>query len=191
MNERIANSAATLTRLHEQFHEENSDRLKDLVTRLVSTFNGGGQLLLAATGNLQPIAQLTANHFTHRLSFDRPSLPAVALGNDATLAASLTRSSQQQLLLAYHYRSLVSSNHLLLIFSDGNEDPQLTELVRVASGNQPLVLMIPQKSSNSELIKATDLQLLAGTDSPARLLELSLFCGNLLCELVEAELFGV
>lgn len=191
MNERITNSAIELARLCEQFNKENIENLQTLATRIVSTFTGGGRLLVAATGNLQPVAQMMANHFTHRLSFDRPSLPAIAIGNDASLASSLTRSNQQHLLLARHYRSLGSSNHLLMVFSDGSADAQLAELVRIAKEEQPLALLSPKKSKDSELLDSIELQLLAGTESPARLLELSLFCSNLLCELVEAELFGV
>jgi D-sedoheptulose 7-phosphate isomerase len=191
MNKRIPKTGIEIARLFETFHTENSEKLQTLVTRLVGTFTGGGRLLVAAGGNLQPIAQMTASHFTNRLGFYRPSLPAVALGADATLAASLARSNQQQLLLARHYRSLGSNNHLLLLLSDGAADPQLTELVRIAKDDQPLALLTPQKNTDPELSGCTDLQLLIDTDSPARLLELSLFCGNLLCELVEAELFGV
>lgn len=191
MNERISNSATELARLCEQFQKQNNRSLQSLTTQLVSTFTGGGRLLIAATGGLQTVAQLMANHFTYRLSFDRPSLPAIALGNDASLASMLTRNNQQHLLLARHYRALGSSKHLLMIFSDGAADAQLAELVNIAGEDQPLALMIPQQSQETELLNATGLQLLADSNSPARLLELSLFCGNLLCELVEAELFGV
>lgn len=191
MNKRIPKTGIEIARLFEQFSSENSENLRTLATQLVSTFTGGGRLLIGASGNLQPIAQMTASHFTCRLGFDRPSLPAVALGADATLAASLARNNQQHLLLARHYRSLGSDNHLLLILSDGSADPQLAELIRVAKGGQPIALLTPQKNEDNELTGCTNLQLLVETESPARLLELTLFCGNLLCELVEAELFGV
>jgi len=191
MHERISRSLTETAGLFAQFNDKNRENLKTLATRLVSTFTGGGRLLIAASGNLLPIAQLTASHFTYRLGFDRPSLPAIALGSDPVLSNSLGRDNQRHLLLARHYRALGSSNHLLLLFSDGSADPQLTELLRIAKDEQPLALFSPRKISDSELADCTDLQLLADTDSAARLLELSLSCGNLLCELVEAELFGV
>jgi len=191
MNKRIPKTGIEIARLFEKFNNENSEKLQTLATRMVSTFTGGGRLLIAASGSLQPIAQMTASHFTNRLGFDRPSLPAIALGADATLAASLARNNQQQLLLARHYRALGSNNHLLLILSDGSADPQLTELIRVAKDEQPMALLTPAKNDDAELTSCTDLQLVADTESSARLLELALFCSNLLCELVEAELFGV
>lgn len=191
MNKRIPKTGIEIARLFEKFNNENSEKLQALATQMVSTFTGGGRLLIAASGSLQPIAQMTASHFTNRLGFDRPSLPAIALGADATLAASLARNDQQQLLLARHYRALGSNNHLLLLLSDGSADPQLTELIRVAKDEQPLALLTPVKNDDAELTGCTELQLVADTESPARLLELALFCSNLLCELVEAELFGV
>lgn len=191
MNERIPKTGTEIARLVEKFNTDNTEKLQTLVTQLVSTFTGGGRLLVAGSGNLQPIAQMTASHFTNRLGFDRPSLPAIALGADPTLAASLARSNQQHLLLARHYRSLGSNTHLLLLFSDGAADPQLAELVRIAKDEQPLAILAPHKNLDTELAESTNLQLLVDTQSPARLLEMSMFCGNLLCELVEAELFGV
>ncbi|HKJ04996.1 MAG TPA: hypothetical protein VJ974_05310 [Geopsychrobacteraceae bacterium] len=190
MNKHIPKTGIEVARLFEKFNTENSEKLQTLATSLVNTFTGGGRLLIAASGNLQPIAQLAASHFTHRLAFDRPSLPAVALGADATLAASLTRTNQQHLLLARHYRSLGSSNHLLLLLSDGSTDPQLSELINIAKDDQPVALLIPQNNNHAELTSCTSLRLSADTESPARLLELTLFFSNLLCELVEAELFG-
>lgn len=191
MNERITHTTIELARLLERFTEENRDTLQALVARLVGTFTGDGRLLIAAGGNLRPVAQMIANHFTHRLGFDRPSLPAISLGSDAALANSLTRSNQQHLLLARHYRALGSNNHLLLILSDGAADPQLSELVKVAGDDQPLALFSPKKNTDSNLLSSTEQQILVDTETPARLVELSIFCGNLLCELVEAELFGV
>ncbi|MDT8421505.1 MAG: hypothetical protein RQ754_13825 [Desulfuromonadales bacterium] len=191
MDKRIPKTGIEIARLFEHFNSENSKALQNLATQLVGTFNGGGRLLIAASGNLQPIAQMIATHFTHRLGFDRPSLPAIALGADATLAAALARSNQHHLLLARHYHTLQSSNHLLLLLSDGAPDPQLAELIRIAKDEQPLALLTPQKNEDAQIMNCTELKLLIESSSPARLLELSLFCGNLLCELVEAELFGV
>ena len=191
MDKRIPKTGIEIARLFEKFNTENSEKLQTLTTKLVGTFTGGGRLLIAASGNLQPIAQMAASHFTHRLGFDRPSLPAVALGADPVLAASLARNNQQHLLLARHYRSIGSDNHLLLLLSDGSTDPQLTELINIAKDDQPIALLTPTKNENSELTSCTELRLTADTESPARLLELTLFCNNLLCELVEAELFGV
>lgn len=190
MEKRIPKTGIEIARLFEHFNNENSEQLKTLATRLVGTFTEGGGLLIAASGILQPIAQMTASHFTHKLGFDRPSLPAIALGADPTLAAALTRSNQQNLLLARHYRALQSENNLLLLLSDGSADPQLSELLRIAK-DQQMALLTPHKNDDSELMACTDLKLLIETTSPARVLEIALFCGNLLCELVEAELFGV
>lgn len=191
MNKHIPKTGIEIARLFEQFNADNSANLQTLASQLVSTFTGGGRLLIAASGNLQPVAQMTASHFTHRLGFDRPSLPAIALGADMTLATALSRNNQQHMLLARHYRALGSNNHLLLLLSDGSADPQLTELIRIAKDEQPLALLTPSKNDDTTLTGCTNLQLLVETESHARLLELALFCGNLLCELVEAELFGV
>ncbi|PLX87683.1 MAG: hypothetical protein C0618_05970 [Desulfuromonas sp.] len=191
MDTHIEKSGSDLTRLIEKFQQDNSESLQLLANSLVSIFTQGGRLLIAATGNLQPIAQLTASHFTHCLGFERPTLPAITLGTDITLSTSLAHSGQSHLKLARHFQALGSENHLLLMFSDGSDDPALAELINISANGQPRALFSPADNKIKNQRDCTDLHLCVETTSSPRLLEVSLFCGNLLCELVEADLFGV
>ncbi len=192
MNQKITESCSQLQGLLENFCQQQGDDLNRLARQLGGLFAGGGQLLLAGSAAFQPVVQLLAGHFTYRLGFDRPVLPAIALGSDAVLTAVMTNTGAQDQSLVRHYRALNSDNHLLLMFSDGSGSAALQMLRDEALDNERQVALLTSDRSSDPLCRdGVEVCIDLGTTLVARQLELSLFAGQLLCELVEAELFGV
>ncbi len=192
MNQQIAEASSQAVQLFEQFNRQQAGELSRLAQKLSSTFASGGQLLVAGCGSLQPLAQLLASHFSFKLGFDRPVLPAVALGSDPVLAAAMGQADQSEQLLARHYRTQNSAQHLLLLFSDGSDVAALRAVRDEALDNgQPVALISSRGEADPLCREGVDLCLDLGTESLTRSHELILFVGHLLCELVEAELFGV
>ena len=192
MNQRISEASSQAIQLLEKFNREQARELSRLAQKLSRTFASGGQLLVAGCGALQPLTQLLASHFSFKLGFDRPVLPAVALGSDPVLAAAMAHPSQAEQLLVRHYRAQNSAQHLLLLFSDGSDVAALRAVRDEALDNGQPVALISTRGEPDPLCRdGVDICLDLGTESLARSHELTLFVGHLLCELVEAELFGV
>lgn len=193
MKQRITAASSQAVRLIEQFSHQQGEALALLAGQIGSLFAAGGQLLIAGQGALQPLAQLLASHFTYRLGFDRPVLPAVALGSDPVLAAAMNGAEQHEQLLGRHYRALCGrQQQLLLLLSDGGAQRSLRLLLDdVLENGQPVALLTPDRQSDPLCRSGVENCIILETHNTARLLELSLFAANLLCELVEAELFGI
>ena len=192
MKQRIAEAGSQAARLLEQFAQQQAEALSLLAEKVSATFAGGGQLLVAGSGTLQPLAQLLASHFSFKLGFDRPALPAIALGSDPVLAAAMGQAGQAGQLLSRHYRALASTQHLLLLFSDGSDSAALRAVRDEALDAGQLVALLSSSGETDPLCRdGVEICIDLGTDSLTRSHELTLFAGHLLCELVEAELFGV
>lgn len=192
MDRKISASCSQLQGILGEFCQQQGEGLTRLATQISALFAGGGQLLLAGSAAFQPIVQLLAGHFTYRLGFDRPVLPAVALGSDGMLLTLMGNNGQYDQHLVRHYRSLNSENQLLLLLNDGSASAPLRLLRDELLENELPVAMLTVAGSSDPLCReGVDPCLSFETDSPARRLELALFAGQLLCELVEAELFGV
>jgi len=192
MDQRIAAATSQAVRLLEQFSRQQTEGLSQLAHKLSSTFSAGGQLLVAGSGNLQPLAQLLASHFSFKLSFDRPVLPAVALGADQALAAAMAHAGQSEQLLARHYRALNGAQQLLLLLSDGSDNRALLAVRDAALDNgQPVALISVRGDADSLCRDGVEICIDLGTDNLPRSHEMIFFVGHLLCELVEAELFSV
>ncbi|MCF6267406.1 MAG: hypothetical protein L3J57_12800 [Desulfuromusa sp.] len=191
MNQRITSTCRQTVELFEQFCREQNNELIRLAKQLGTLFTEGGHLLIAGNGALQPVAQQLASQFTFYLSFDRPVLPAVCLGSDPVLSGLMSGQGQFEQHLVRHYRALNSQHHLLLLLNDGSSATALKSLRdEVVESEQSIALI--SYDCRKDPLQNTDVGIclnLATTSAP-RQLELAQFVGHLLCELVEAELFG-
>ncbi len=190
MNQRVAAASSQAVELLQQFSQQG-ENLSRIASRLGGIFAAGGQLLVAGSGRTQPLAQLLASQFTYQLGFERPALPALALGSDPTLAGIMRPGAAEQLLVR-HYRALGSAQHLLLVLATGQADNGLRLLIEaVSDSGQPIVLIAPEGAADPLYQDGLEACVSLGARQAARSLELTMFAGHLLCELVEAELFGV
>ena len=192
MKQRIAAAGSQVSQLVDQFNRTQAEEMVLFGKQVGALFSAGGQLLIAGQGPFLPLAQMLASHFTHRLGFDRPVLPAVALGSDPVLAAALAASDRPEQLLARHFRALCGTRQQLLLLSDGTDNPAL-RLLRdeVLENGFPVALLTPEPKDDPLCSEGVNICISLGSASRPRLLEMSLFVTNLLCEMVEAELFGI
>ncbi len=191
MQERLSNSCRQLSTMVDKLAVEHGETLIRVGRQLAEIFTRGGQLILAGNGPLQAVAQQTATAFSHRLGFERPPLPAVALGGDPIFTAALLADQQPQEILAREYRMHSEREHMLLIFGNENPSLQISHLIEQIEDTRSLVLIGPVDKDGPTQAGQAALSLKLPGESPARLAELGLVCGHLICELVEGELFGV
>ena len=176
--------------LFEKFSCEQNNELVQLAKRLGTLFAEGGQLLIAGNDSLQSVAQQLANQFSFRLSFDRPVLPAICLGNDPVLSHRMMATGQFDQHLVRHYRALNPQQHLLLLLNDGSTAAPLMNLRDEVIEDEQTVALISSDCQKDPLRSAdVAICLNLATESVLRQIELTQFVGHLLCELVEAELF--
>lgn len=191
MNQQIVATCKQTVQLFERYCQDQDDQLSRLAKKLATIFTEGGQLLIAANGCLQPVAQLMASQFVFRLNFERPALPAVCLGSDPILNSRMFGDGQAEHLLVRHYRAINSQKHVLLLLNDGTDTAALNALRdEVMDGGQSVALMSFDCRKDPLMNADIDICLSLGTRSVSRQIELAQFSGHLLCELVETELFG-
>lgn len=191
MKQRIATTCRQTVDMLEQFCREQNGELVRLAKSIGSLFAEGGHLLVAGNGALQPVAQQLASQFAFRLNFDRPALPAVCLGSDAVLTTRMSSAGKLDQHLVRHYRALNSQQHLLLVLNDGTDAAPLINLCEEVLENEQPIALVSFAGQNDPLNSdGVDYCLDLSTTVVPRQLELTQFIGHLLCELVEAELFG-
>ena len=152
-------------------------------------FNGDGRLIVAGSGSLGAVANLVANLFSHRLSIERPTLPAISLCQNPVLASSLAVDNQSSQYFVRQFRALARSGDAVLVFDDPHHDAAIRELM-IAAGSMgcpicKICLCTDDESGDPDFLFCFP------QIPPARGIEAAVFLGSLLCELVEGELFGI
>ncbi len=174
----------------DQSFQAQTETLAALTRKVVETFHGGGRLLVVGNGALGAVAELTANLFLHKLSLERPLLPAISLSHNQPLAAALAREDQSREFLARQIRAVANRSDILLAYGDARRDEAIEEALSAARQAGCFTALVVQ--GKGEMTgDPPDLVFHLQTDSMARGIEATLFFGNLLCELVESELFGI
>lgn len=164
--------------------------LNDLAGRLVATFHRGGRLFLVGSGPFGAVAGLLGQSFLHRQSLERPALPAVALTHDAGLATFLAADDQGNQFFSRQLRALATDQDTVLVLAGGSLCPASREaLVTAHQLGCRTVLLCSERAELPDPLPELSFPLPG--DSIPRLLEASLLVGNLLCTLVEGELFGI
>ncbi len=188
--DKISVAVAQQISLLDPFMLTQKPLLNSLAEHLVTTFHQGGRLFLIGSGPFGAIAGLVGQTFLHRQTLERPALPAIALTNDAGLATFLASDEQGSQLFSRQLRALATDQDTVLVFAGTNLTPTDREALDTARQLGCRAILIA--SEQAELADTrTDICLSLPSDSLPRLLESTLFIGNLLCTLVEGELFGI
>ncbi|AJF05630.1 D-sedoheptulose-7-phosphate isomerase [Geoalkalibacter subterraneus] len=188
---RIAESMHKHTGVLEASLQKHGGALSRLARRLTETFHAGGRLVVIGSGQFGAVADLVASFFNYRLSLERPVLPAVSLCRDSMLGLSLGRDDQLQQFFSRQLQALGGGGDLVLAFSDGARDEAVEEAFAVARGVGSSTAFVFRGREEAFFGEKPDFLFDIETDSTADALEVSHFCGRVLCELVEAELFGL
>ena len=188
--DKISVAVAQQIALLDPFLLSQKPMLNSLAEHLVTTFHQGGRLFLVGSGPFGAIAGLIGQTFLHRQTLERPALPAIALTNDAGLATFLASDEQGNQLFSRQLRALASDQDTVLVLAGTNLTS--TDREALATARQLGCRTILIASEQTDLADArSDINLSLPSDSLPRLLESTLFIGNLLCALVEGELFGI
>lgn len=164
--------------------------LNSLAKHLVATFHQGGRLFLVGSGPFGAIAGIIGQTFLHRQTLERPALPAISLTNDAGLATFLASDEQGSQLFSRQLRALATNQDTVLVLAGTSLSPADREALNTAQQlGCRTILIASEQAEITDFLPDTSLSL--PSDSLPRLLENSLFIGNLLCTLVEGELFGI
>jgi D-sedoheptulose 7-phosphate isomerase len=188
--DKISTAVAQQIVLLDPFLLTQKPALNSLAEHLVATFHQGGRLFLVGSGPFGAIASLIGQTFLYRQTLERPALPAIALTNDAGLATFLAGDEQSSQLFSRQLRSLATAQDTVLTLAGTKLSPADREALGTAQQLGCSTILIA--SEQAELAGSLpDITLSLPSDSLPRLLESSLFIGNLLCALVEGELFGI
>ncbi len=189
-DDKISAAVAQQIALLDPFLLNHKPLLGSLAEHLVNTFHHGGKLFLVGSGPFGTVAGLIGQVFMHRQTIERPALPAIALTNDAGLSTFLAGDEQGNQLFSRQLRALATDQDSTLVLAGTRLSPADRDALVTARqlGARTILLASEQAELEGFL---PDISLPLPSDSLPRLLESSLFIGNLLCALVEGELFGI
>ncbi|OEU73432.1 MAG: hypothetical protein BA874_07245 [Desulfuromonadales bacterium C00003068] len=167
----------------------NSDVLEQYAQSLSESFANGKRLIIVGSGRLAGVASTVANAFLFQMGEERPSLPVVALNQDAGLATTLAQSAAFEQYFSCQLQAQANADDCVL-FLDCNASPAMVAALQAAGEIGCSTMVMTCGDEHAWKKENADLVIPMMAPSHASGVEAVLFFCQLLCRLVESELFG-
>jgi D-sedoheptulose 7-phosphate isomerase len=178
-------------------HEINKRLLEDeaLVTmteavaqRCVEVYQAGRKTLIAGNGGSAAEAQHIAAEFVGRFSFDRPSLPSIALTTDTSMLTAIANDYGYESIFRRQIQGQGVKGDMFIGLSTSGRSPNIIAALEECRQRE-IVSVCLTGAGEHPLAQLADYCIVVPSTSTPRIQEGHTLIGHLICAAVEAALF--
>jgi D-sedoheptulose 7-phosphate isomerase len=184
MREIIKEAFEDSRRVQKAFLEENVDGIVKVAEILIEAIRKGGKLLFFGNGGSAADAQHLAAEFVNRFRVDRRALPAIALTTDTSILTSIANDSSFEQLFARQVEALGKAGDVAVGISTSGTSANVVAGMRTAA-RVGLVTVAFSGGDGGPLHREADYSLLVPSTITARVQEVHILTGHVICDLVE------
>jgi D-sedoheptulose 7-phosphate isomerase len=175
-------------RAKEEFISQNISNLMLLAQKIVSAFNNDRKLMICGNGGSAADAQHLAAEFVNRFILERPPLPALALTTDTSILTSIGNDYSFEEVFSKQIKALGQEGDVLLAISTSGNSANVLAAVKAAR-KQGIYAAGLLGNDGGKLADMMDLALVVRHSLTPRIQEVHIFCGHIVCQLVDYLLF--
>lgn len=184
---RALNDGVRLRRRMAETHVESIARAASIV---VEALRAGNKVLLFGNGGSAADAQHIAAELVGRFGGDRPPLPAVALTVDSSALTAIANDYGYDHVFERQVRALARPGDVVIAITTSGRSKSVLLALEAARAASAKVIGFTG-AAGAEFAKSCDGAIVVPTRDTARIQEMHITAGHVLCEIVEAELFGM
>ncbi|MAW31103.1 MAG: phosphoheptose isomerase [Flavobacteriales bacterium] len=182
----ISDSLEIHTRLIEGHDLQSS--IKKIVSISVEAFKNGNKLLLCGNGGSASDAQHIAAELSGRFYKDRPPLHAEALNVNTSFLTAVANDFGYDQTLARMLEACGKKKDILIAISTSGNSNNIIEVLRKAR-NLDIVTIGFSGQDGGRMQSLCDIMINAPSNNTARIQEIHILCGHIICQLIEEEIF--
>jgi D-sedoheptulose 7-phosphate isomerase len=158
-----------------------------LVGACVKSIRGGGKLMLFGNGGSAGDAQHLATELTIRYKTDRAAIAAIALTTDTSALTAAGNDFGFDKIFARQIEALGRPGDVAIAISTSGKSPNISAALRQARAMQLTTAALGGKGGG-EMSGLADHLLVVPSDTTARIQEMHITLGQMLCGALEVEL---
>ena len=167
--------------------ESNVDNLIKGTDLLTACLRAGGKVLIFGNGGSAADAQHLAAELVNRFQIERPPLAAIALTTDSSVLTSIGNDYHFDEIFSKQIRALGKKGDIAWGLSTSGNSPNVIKAFGTA---QKLgMATIGMTGRGGKLARCADLVFAVASDTTARIQEIHIMLGHILCELLERALY--
>jgi D-sedoheptulose 7-phosphate isomerase len=171
-----------------RFVRQNAEALIQVIKTLVEAFKAGNKVLLFGNGGSAADAQHIAAEFVNRFMIERPPLPAIALTTDTSILTSISNDYGYADTFAKQVKALGRQGDVAVGISTSGTAANVIKAIKVAK-DLGLKTVGLTGGGGGDLAKLVDFALVVDSSTVARIQEVHITIGHVLCEMVDRMLF--
>jgi D-sedoheptulose 7-phosphate isomerase len=164
-----------------------SDAFAGLVAACVTSIRGGGKIMLFGNGGSAGDAQHLATELTVRYKRDRAAIAAIALTTDTSTLTAAGNDLGFEQIFARQIEALGKAGDVAIAISTSGRSPNVLAALRQAK-TMNLVTAGFTGKGGGDMASLCDHRLVVPSDTTARIQEMHIALGQMLCGALEIEL---
>ena len=165
-----------------------SQKIAKATELTISAYKSGNKILLCGNGGSAADCQHIAAEFVGRFRKDRRPLPAIALTTNTSILTAVSNDYGYDFLFARQVEAWGKKGDLLFAISTGGDSSNVIRAVKTAKILKLKTIGL-LGGNGGKLKKIVDLSIIVPAKSSARIQEVHITIGHIICDLVEQELF--
>jgi D-sedoheptulose 7-phosphate isomerase len=190
MIETIRRALADSLELKRSFFAANEERIAAVARELCAALEAGRKVLLYGNGGSAADCQHIAAEWVGRFRRERRPLAAIALTTDTSILTSIANDYGYDQVFTRQIRALGQSGDLAIAISTSGNSPNVLAATE-AAGALGMITVGLTGSDGGKLAGLVRHHLNVPHRSTARVQEIHIMVGHILCELVDAHLKGL
>lgn len=178
-----------LQSLEEAFNPKYCLEIDKVTNLLVSQFKAEQTLLICGNGGSAADAQHIAAEFVGRFQFDRPGLPAIALGTNPATLTAWSNDHEFETIFARQVECFGKPGDILWALSTSGRSRNVIKAIKAAK-ERGLITIGMAGNNGGMMSSMIDYPLFVSEKQTAYVQEIHLITYHRICEQVEAQLFA-
>ncbi len=174
--------------LKEAFFANESPGIIKAAQLIADCLNNGNKLILAGNGGSAADAQHIAAEFVNRFMLERPPLPALAITTDTSVITSIGNDYDFKDIFSKQVKALGREGDILMVMSTSGSSPNILEAIK-AAGKMGIHTIGLAGKNGGRMADMVDTVFIIKSSVTARVQEVHITLGHIICELVEHLLF--
>jgi len=191
MSQKIKNIISASISVKQQLLEDEKiiSTLTDCVTVIVDAFTKGNKVLFCGNGGSAADAQHLAAEFSGRFYIDRDALPAEALHCNTSYLTAVGNDYSYDVIYSRIIKGIGNKGDVLIGLSTSGNSANVVKAFEMAKQKEMITIGFTGFTGGAMKEISDYLLNVPSTDTP-RIQESHILLGHIICELVEARLFG-
>lgn len=188
MEDHIVRTFKESARLKDAFVNENLGKIITVINVIINALNAGNKVLFFGNGGSAADAQHLAAEFVNRFIIERPPLPAIALTTDTSVITSIANDYDYAEIFSKQIRAIGHPGDIAWGMSTSGKSPNIVKAMEMAKKMEMTTIGLSGKDGG-DVAKIVDHSLVVPSTNTARIQEVHITVGHVICEMIDFKLF--